>query len=149
MKYIFFRITNLVIVLFFIVKANAGTSVIVHDSIPQYILGNFVDDYGIRYTVTDSIWTQHPGTKYHILHWNLQDQYIIARNGASNPSDTGLYTRIDYMKFENMAPWYWGFCLTIYKAKSVTEAELAVAADRQNPKKGCNGYPFSRMKKTD
>ncbi len=79
------------------------------DSIP-YILGNFEDDYGIRYNITDSLWTQEPGIKYHILQWNKKDQWIIARNDNKNPSEAGLYTRIDYMKFENMQPYLWGFC---------------------------------------
>ncbi len=87
--------------------------------------------------------------KYHILKWNTKDQYIIARNDAANPSEAGLYTRIDYMYFADMKPWRWGFCLTVYNAKSTTLAETTAKADRQNPKKGCNGFPFSRMKKEE
>lgn len=119
------------------------------DSIPSFLLGNFTDDYSIRYTISDSVWIQHPNVKYHILNWNIKEQYIIARNDAANPSETGLYTRIDYMSFSGMKPWLWGFCLTIYNAKSTTIAETTIQADRQNPKKGCNGFPFSRMKKEE
>ncbi len=117
--------------------------------VPAKLLGNFTDDYGIRYTVTDSLWTQHKGINYHIIKWNIKDQYLVAKNDAANPSDAGLYTRIDYMYFDNMAPFLWGFCLTVYDAKNDKEAESAAAADRQNPKKGCNGFPFSRMKRMD
>lgn len=119
------------------------------DSIPSYLQGNFEDDYGIRYTVNDTLWIQHPGIKYHIVKWNKEGQYIIARNDANNPGEPGLYTRIDYMSFQNMEPFLWGFCLTVYNAKTDREAENRAAADRQNPKKGCGGFPFSRMKKIE
>lgn len=111
------------------------------------LLGNFMDDYGIRYTVTDSLWTQHPSSKYHILKWNVKEQYIIARNDDKNPGDKGLYTRIDYMPFANMEPFLWGFCLSAFNAKTDSLAEATGPADRDNPKKGCNGFPFSRMKR--
>jgi hypothetical protein len=48
-----------------------------------------------------------------------------------------------------MAPFLWGFCLTTYDAKTIEEAQTKAKADRANPRKGCNGYPFSRMKRTD
>ena len=119
----------------------------VKDSIPAFVLGNFMDDYGIRYNITDSLWTQKPGIKYHIISWNIKEQYIIARNDDKNPSEQGLYSRIDYMPFNNMQPFLWGFCLTIYNAKTDSIAEFSKKADRDNPRKGCGGYPFSRMKR--
>jgi hypothetical protein len=119
------------------------------DTIPANVLGNFMDDYGIRYTVTDTLFTQHPNVKYHIISWNTAEQYLLARNDDKNPSEKGLYTRIDYMSFSNMEPFLWGFCLTTYNATSVKEARDKARADRQNPRKGCNGYPFSRMKRTE
>ena len=128
--------------------ATAVQATIRTDSIP-YILGNFEDDYGIRYNITDSLWTQQPGIKYHILEWNKKDQWIIAKNDNKNPSEAGLYTRIDYMQFENMQPYLWGFCYIVYNAKTDSAALHAVTADRSNPRKGCNGFPFSRMKKVE
>jgi hypothetical protein len=119
----------------------------VTDSIPSHLQGSFEDDYGIRYSINDTLWVQHPRIKYHIIKWNKEGQYIIARNDANNPGEEGLYTRIDYMTFQNMEPFLWGFCLTVYNAKTDREAENRTAADRQNPKKGCGGFPFSRMKK--
>ena len=117
------------------------------NTIPTDLQGNFEDDYGIRYSISDTLWIQHPGIKYHIIKWNKEGQYIIARNDNDNPGEAGLYTRIDYMFFKNMEPFHWGFCLTVYNAKTDTEAETKAIADRQNPKKGCGGFPFSRMKK--
>lgn len=125
------------------------TSTVDAQHMVNYVTGSFKDDYGIRYTINDTLWTQHPKTNYHILKWNVQEQYLIAKNGSANPSEAGLYTRIDYMTFENMEPYLWGFCLTAYNASSDAAAEAVAAADRKNPRKGCNGFPFSRMKKVD
>ncbi|MEO7983366.1 MAG: hypothetical protein ABI688_04715 [Bacteroidota bacterium] len=116
-------------------------------SAPSSLLGNFTDDYGISYSINDILWVQHPNIKYHIIQWNEQEQYLVARNDVANPSEAGLYTRIDYMYFEKMEPFKWGFCLTVYNAKTQKEALTTAKADRQNPRKGCGGYPFSRMKK--
>lgn len=118
-------------------------------SIPTLLQGNFIDDYGIRYTINDTLWIQHASIKYHIISWDTAAQFLIASNDDHNPSEAGLYTRIDYIYFSNMAPFHWGFCLTNYDAATIEEAKTAIQADRQNPKKGCNGYPFSRMKKTE
>ena len=117
------------------------------DTIPAFVLGDFMDDYGIRYNVTDSLFLQKPGIKYHIIKWNIKEQYLIARNDNKNPSEAGLYSRIDYMQFNNMKPFLWGFCLTVYNAKTDSLAEFTTRPDRMNPVKGCGGFPFSRMKR--
>ena len=117
------------------------------DTIPSFIKGSFSDDYGIGYVVSDTLWKQLPRAQYHIIESNAAGQYLIARNGSGNSTEPGLFSRIDYMRFNNMAPYEWGFCYTVYKASSVEEARNATPADRQNPRKGCNGFPFSRMKK--
>ena len=128
-------------------KNSQQQSKLNRDTIPASVLGNFMDDYGIRYHITDSLWLQKPGIEYHVIKWNIKEQYLITKNADKNPSEMGLYSRIDYMTFSNMEPFTWGFCLTVYNAKSDSIAELAAAADRQNPRKGCNGFPFSRMKR--
>ncbi len=116
---------------------------------PAFALGTFTDDYGISYTINDTLWVQHPNLKYHIIKWNPEKQYLVARNDAKNKTDGNKYTRIDFMTFNGMEPWRWGFCLTVYDAATDEQAEQTAYVDRQNPKKGCNGYPFSRMKKTE
>lgn len=113
---------------------------------PAFAVGNFTDDYGITYTINDTLWIQHPNIKYHIVSWNTEGQYLIAKNGIGHNDNENKYTRIDFVKLDGMEPFGWGFCLTNYKATSILEAKNTAAADRQNPKKGCNGYPFSRMK---
>jgi hypothetical protein len=131
------KIVPVLLILFISLAHKSKGNTSITDSIPKQVLGNFIDDYGIRYTVTDTLWTQHSGINYHIIKWNIANQYIIARNDKANPSEAGLYTRIDYMSFQNMAPFHWGFCLTVYNAATETEAEIKAQADRQNPKKGC------------
>ncbi len=115
--------------------------------VPDFLKGKFTDDYQIHYEISDSLWWQKPGSRYHIIRWNPEKQYLIAQNDAGNKTDGLKYTRIDYMRFEGMGEWTWGFCLSAYKALSEAEAEKTEVADREQPKKGCNGYPFSRMKK--
>ncbi len=122
---------------------------VITDSIPVMFRGSFMDDYSIGYTITDTLWTQHPNIKYHIIAWDTAAQYLLARNDDKNPSERGLYTRIDYMRFSGMEPFLWGFCLTTYNAKSIEEARTKARADRENPRKGCGGYPFSRMKRVE
>ncbi len=121
----------------------------VNDSIPAVLLGDFKDDYGIQYTVTKTLFTQHPNVQYHIIKWNPKEQYFIAKNDDANPGEQGLYSRIDFMEFTDMEPFKWGFCLTSYNAISDSLAEAAMPADRKNPKTGCGGFPFSRMKRTN
>ena len=116
---------------------------------PTFAMGNFTDDYGIKYSINDTLWIQHPNIKYHIISWNEAGKYLIAKNGSGHKSNENKYTRIDFVKLAGMEPFRWGFCLTNYKAESILEAENTAAADRQNPKKRCNGYPFSRMKVID
>ena len=118
-------------------------------TLPALLKGNFVDDYNIQYQLTDSLWTQLPNVKYHIISIDTSAQYLLARNATTNPSEAGLFTRIDYMTFSNMEPFHWGFCLTVYNATTIAEAQTKAKADRLDPKKGCNGYPFSRMKRIE
>ena len=83
------------------------------------------------------------------MEWNTKEQYIITQNAATNPSEPNLFTRIDYVALNDMEPFSWGFCYTTYNAASASMAKATAAADKTNPKKGCGGYPFSRMKKMD
>ena len=115
--------------------------------LPASLQGNFKDDYGSEYSINTNEWVQDTRMKYHLLLYNKEANYLIAKNDETNPSGGGLYTRIDIMYFENMDPWQWGFCLTAYKAATMQEAINTAAADRTNPRKGCSGFPFTRMKR--
>lgn len=114
--------------------------------IPAFLLGEFEDDYGVIYTISDSILTMEDHTMLHISEWNIKEQYFVGQNDSLNPYDPLLFTRIDWMKFENMAPFEWGFCMSAYNAPSLDSAKIVPTANREIPKTGCGGYPFSRMK---
>lgn len=115
---------------------------------PSFLIGNFEDDYGVKYSISDSMLTMENHTILHILEWNLEEQYFVGQNDSLNPYDPLLFTKIDWMTFENMLPFEWGFCMSAYNAPSLDSAKVTSSADRENPKTGCDGYPFSRMKRT-
>jgi hypothetical protein len=114
---------------------------------PAYMAGSFSDDYEISYKIEPAKWVQLPNAVYHIIKVNSIGQFIIAKNDRGNKSDSGLYSRIDFVKLKKMEPYSWAFCLSEYKALSDTAAENGYKADRNNLMKGCNGFPFSRMKR--
>ena len=117
--------------------------------LPPFIKGLFADDYGLRYTISDTVFSMDGVGKYHIKEWNEAGQYLLVQNDSSNKAEKGLYSRIDYMSFSGMEPFKWGYCLIVYDAPDTAAARRVTAADRTNPKKGCNGYPFSRMKRLE
>lgn len=119
------------------------------DTPSPMLLGDFVDDYGIGHRITDSEWLQRPATRYRVIAWHPEAQYLIARNDAGNRSDAGKWTRIDWIALPGMPPWEWAFCLSAWDAATQAEAERADIARRDTPKTGCNGYPFSRMRRVE
>lgn len=113
---------------------------------PSFMKGSFQDDYGIEFEISDDLFFQKPSSRYHVLKWNMDQQYLLAQNDANNPYDINLFTRIDWMKFEDMEPYTWGFCISAYMETSLEAAEAVRLVDRTSPKTGCNGLPFSRMR---
>ncbi|MTI89491.1 MAG: hypothetical protein FH748_16170 [Balneolaceae bacterium] len=134
--------------LFILIIVLAGCTDSAQD-LPDFITGSFQDDYNISYQISEDLWFQKPDARYHIVHWDLEKQFLVARNDSANPSQAGLYTRFDWMRFDDMPPYTWGHCMTVYDAESIEEAKQVTSPDRKNPKKGCNGFPFSRMQKTN
>jgi hypothetical protein len=110
------------------------------------LLGQFEDDYGIQYAVSQEEWQQIGYARYRIERWDREGQYLIAQNHASNPTGAGLWTRIDWMPLD-MPPYSWAFCLTEYEADSADDAAAAQPPNRDEPRTGCGGHPFSRMKR--
>jgi hypothetical protein len=119
------------------------------DDAPTTILGTFEDDYGNRYTISDSVWIQEPSTAYEVVQWRGSERFVVARNASTNASDAGLWTRIDWIEWSDMEPWSWGFCLSTWNALSFADARETSTADRSDPRTGCGGFPFSRMKRID
>lgn len=109
-------------------------------------MGTHQDDYKIEYELSKDVFVQKPNTRFHIIKWNIEEEYFIAQNDSLNPYDPNLYSRIDWVKLTGMEPFTWGFCLSAYDAPNADSAEAVNVADRSVPKTGCDGYPFSRMK---
>lgn len=114
---------------------------------PPLLLGEFEDDYGIQYSISERGWHQQPESRYRVVRWRTDAQYLIAQNDAANPSDAGLWTRIDWIVLSDMPPFEWAFCLSAYAALTAAEAERTDIAQRETPRTGCNGHPFSRMRR--
>ena len=70
------------------------------------MVGEFVDDYGTSYTIGADEWIQHPDARYQLRAWHSDDQFIIAQNDSGNPSDGGLWTRIDWIALDE-GSWFY------------------------------------------
>lgn len=114
---------------------------------PEMMDGAFSDDYGSNYTLTATSFRQDSRTTYHIVEWNPESHYLLARNDMENTYAPGAWSRIDWVQLDDMAPWTWAFCLSAYEAATADEARSAEAADRSTPLTGCFGNPFTRMKR--
>ncbi len=115
---------------------------------PAYVLGTFEDDYGSSYEVTEETWEHVGYARYHVVRWRPEADYLVARNHTTNPADGGLWTRIDWVRLDGMAPYEWAFCLSAFDAPTAAAAESTRVARPGTPRTGCNGHPFSRMRKT-
>lgn len=124
---------------------GARTARPVPPSVPSMMLGSFVDDYGSRYRITATDWIQLPSARYRIVRWDVERQYLIAQNDSANPTDGGLWTRIDWVVLPAMPPWRWAYCHSAYRAPRAEVADTVSIARRETPRTGCNGHPFSRM----
>ena len=116
---------------------------------PTELLGDFSDDYGSSYLVTADAFQQDARATYRVVAWHVDSQYLIAQNDSSNRSAPNRWTRIDWLTLRGMAPYTWGFCLSAYDAATQREAEAARVAQRESPRTGCNGFPFTRMRPRD
>ncbi len=117
------------------------------NTLPQWMKGSFTDDYSIRYTITDEAFRMDSIALYHIISWNEKEKYLVVKNDQSNRSEKGLYTRIDYEILPDMQPFEWAFCFTVYDAANPSIASQHPPANRNILKKGCNGFPFTRLKR--
>lgn len=116
--------------------------------VPQFLTGEFVDDYGIEYSISAQEWLQHPATRYRIVAW-LPGERILVQSDSGSSGGPGLWTRIDWVRLEDAGTGYvWAYCYAAYDARSREEVVAAPPAQQDSPRIGCNGYPFSRMKRT-
>lgn len=123
-----------------------GAVAIAPASLPTTLQGIFVDDYNNTYTITAGLWRQHPTQRYRITRVSAADQFAIALNDSTNASDAGRWTRIDWLALD-LAPYTWGFCYSSWNAPTAAAAESAQVVHRDTPRTGCNGHPFTRMRR--
>ena len=113
---------------------------------PDFLVGEFEDDYGIRYTIDRNSWIQGSSTEYRIERWDPESRQLILR-GPLRSADPDLWTRIDWVELEDEEEGFgWAFCYSAYDRQTERLVLDAPAADRVNPRSGCGGYPFSRMR---
>jgi hypothetical protein len=117
------------------------------DSLPTFLIGAFEDDYGVQYHIDQEVFHLLPDDRYHILSVHRAEGYIILQNDSLNSFASGLFTRIDYQKLEDMEPYEWAFCFSSYDAASIEEATNQINTQKTDLKTGCDGFPFSRMKR--
>lgn len=127
----------------------ANTPEATANAAPAALTGRFTDDYGSRYEISDTLWTQDDYGRYRIVEWDTVGGFLIAQNDTSNGYAPGLWSRIDWVKLDSMPPYDWGFCLSAYDVATREEARATDVVDRSNPRIGCNGYPFTRMRDGD
>lgn len=94
---------------------------------PAMLLGVFVDDYGTRHVIADSLWQHGSRYRYRIVRWDAAGQYLIAQNDSSNAA---VHPGVVPDGLRRAA------------------AEATPPANRAAPRTGCGGYPFSRMTPT-
>jgi hypothetical protein len=64
------RIVNVILLAIFLCSCTSSkltkhTAKVDAAPIPLVFKGSFTDDYGIHYTINDTVWTQHLNVKYH------------------------------------------------------------------------------------
>lgn len=115
--------------------------------VPGFLLGDFVDDYGGSYTISEARWEHGTSSRYEIVEWSVEGQWLIARNHSSNPGEAGLWTRVDWLELDAASAFGWAYCYAVYDASTESEARSAPPSARETPRTGCNGFPFSRMRR--
>lgn len=117
------------------------------DPLPTFMMGEFIDDYGIRYSIRADRWIQHPGARYRPRAVYVSDRVLVAQNDSDNPGDGNLWTRIDWLTLDETSEYEWAFCYAVYQAETPEDALALAPTQRDTPRTGCNGFPFSRMKR--
>jgi len=114
---------------------------------PAFVVGSFQDDYQNQFEISSAEWLQMPHGRLHVTKWVPEQRYLIAQNDSANRYAPGLWTRIDWVKLQGMPPWEWAFCLSAWEAPTADSAEATNVTQPETPRTGCNGYPYSRMKR--
>lgn len=129
-------------------SASSSATATTTNSPPPLLLGLFDDDYSGHFSISATQFIQLPRGRFNIVEWHATEQFFIAQNDSLNRSDPNKWTRIDWLPLTGMEPYTWAFCFSAYKANTRAEALAATTAKRDTPRTGCNGFPFTRMKRT-
>jgi hypothetical protein len=114
--------------------------------VPEFLTGEFVDDYGIRYSISREHWLQHPDARYELVEWRPGSQMALARSESANRGREKGWLRIDWLRLEDGGEYAWAYCYAAYDAPTREAAVAASPSQRETPRVGCNGFPFSRMR---
>jgi hypothetical protein len=110
-------------------------------------VGSFEDDYGERAFFGAGSVVQLPYGRLHVERWNIPEGYFVAQNDSTNKYDPGTWARVDFIRLTGMPPWEWAYCLSAYNAPTADSAEATRIARPDTPRTGCNGHPFTRLKR--
>lgn len=129
---------------------------------PINLVGSYLDQYGGPHTITASAWLSGPSL-FHLLDFSNDETWAVARNDCANAYFPGLYSRFEWLVVEGGEGGAAGaagaggaaaagstyFCQIGYDEASQVAARQLPPADRANLKKGCNGFPWSRLTPND
>lgn len=113
---------------------------------PALLVGDFVDDYGSTHTISTESWI-HGSAEYRVVSWDAEAQHAIAQNAERNPTERGLWSRFDWVLLDASSEYPWAYCQIVYDAEDEQRARDAAPANREEPRNGCNGHPYTRMKR--
>ena len=146
------RRTAIVAVMWALLGSGAGfaDAQLVRGDPPPFMLGHFVDDYGIPYSITRDAWVQGRAGRYTVVEWDPEARWALLRSGSASASGSEVWTRIDWVELGGPGQEYpWAYCYGAYDQPDAEAARSAPASRRDSPRTGCNGFPFSRMKRAD
>lgn len=113
--------------------------------VPSALLGAFTDDYGTSYRISPTEFAEGR-SRYRVVEWNTAGQFLLAQNADSNRTDGGRWSRFDWLLFTDQGAYRWGYCHSAWRAPSLDSARSTAVVQRAEPRRGCNGHPFTRMR---
>jgi hypothetical protein len=113
---------------------------------PAEILGDFIDDYNTRYRITTDRFLEGR-TTYRIVEWQPTAKYLLAQHTDSTGANAARWSRFDWVLLPDQGMYRWGYCHSAWRAPSLDSARHTLVVNRDDPRRGCNGHPFTRMRR--
>lgn len=113
---------------------------------PEALLGDFVDDYNTRYGITAERFREGR-TTYRIVEWHTAEEYLLAQHTDSTGADIARWSRFDWVMLPDQGVYRWGYCHSAWRAPSLDSARHTRVVNRDDPRRGCNKHPFTRMQR--